>query len=432
MIYIADSHFPITRFQLFFKGGLVLDPPSCPGLTLITQRQFLRGTQFQNRQTWLNQLETLGTDLNLISLSYALGVGGLTLTRHVDEVFRFLQEAFTHPLLSQEQIEQEKRSYKAELESAFDEDGLMAWIWMGRRLYHKHPLWNRVCLTPSAIQNISVSAVQEHWQTLFTQKKWMACISGSISEEQISRSLDQLKATLPQGEEYTLNLPPLPVLNRRRLTLIDQPNRQQVHLLIAHPTLSVQHPHQSALKLAITALGGTFSSPLMQEVRVKRGLSYGAQASLHSESGLGLITLNATPEVKDLSQTLEVIFTVLQKGIEGKLSRQEIEFARNYLVNSHPFQIETSAMRASLIARCHLQGIDPESQLNLDQKYKSLSFEEVIHASKCYLSLEHLEVVALGDLKQMQTQLSQLDPLFDTIQAYHVQDDPQVILDETK
>ena len=51
MIYIADPHFPITRFQIFFKGGLLTDPSSHPGLTLITQRQYLRGTQFRDHRT---------------------------------------------------------------------------------------------------------------------------------------------------------------------------------------------------------------------------------------------------------------------------------------------------------------------------------------------------------------------------------------------
>ena len=110
MIYIADPHFPITRFQLFFKGGLLTDPSSHPGLTLITQRQYLRGTQFRDHRTWLNQLETLGTDVSLISLSYALGIGGLTLTRNIEDAFKLIQEALIHPLLNQEQIEQEKRT----------------------------------------------------------------------------------------------------------------------------------------------------------------------------------------------------------------------------------------------------------------------------------------------------------------------------------
>ena len=56
MIYIQDSRFPITRFQLFFKGGLLLDPPHRPGLTSITQHQCLRGTQSKDRHTILSML----------------------------------------------------------------------------------------------------------------------------------------------------------------------------------------------------------------------------------------------------------------------------------------------------------------------------------------------------------------------------------------
>ena len=427
MIYIQDSRFPITRFQLFFKGGLLLDPPNRPGLTLITQRQCLRGTRLKDRHTLLSKLESMGTDLNLISFSYALGIGGLTLTRHLPNVFDLIHEMLSEPLLSSEQIEQEKRRYQAELESLLDEDGLMAWLWMGRRLYRYHPFWNRLSVTASSIQKLTTDDVVEHWKKLFNQDSWMPCISGSISKEDMYDKLIYIKDAL---SKYSVDFPKIPVLSplsHRRLTLINQPNRKQVHLLIAYPTLSIQHPHRNALNMAVTALGGTFSSPLMQEIRVKRGLSYGAQASLHEDAGIGLFVMNTTPEVVDFAQTIKVMIAVLQRGVNGELTDQEIDFARQYLVNSHPFKIETSAMRASLIARSRLQGIDPHSQLTLDQAYSQLDNIDVNQAANQYLSGDAFEVVALGDLKQMQSQLSELQSTFDQIESYHVADDPLVL-----
>ena len=187
------------------------------------------------------------------------------------------------------------------------------------------------------------------------------------------------------------------------------------------------HPHRNALKLAIVALGGTFSSPLMQEVRVKRGLSYGAQASLHEDAGLGLMVMNTTPEVGHLAQTLHVMLDVFKRGSQGELTAEEIDFARQYLVNSHPFNIETPAMRASLIARSHLQGIDPQSQLHLDQTYAQISNQDVNQAAQMYLNVDAFEVIALGDLKQMQDQLKSIKSIFAQIESYHVSDDPSLL-----
>ena len=136
--------------------------------------------------------------------------------------------------------------------------------------------------------------------------------------------------SLPSLEEST----PLSPVNQTHITLVHKPNRHQAQILIAHPLPSHQDPDSWALKVAIMAMGGTFSSPLMQEIRVKRGLSYGAQALVIEEQSCSFMLMSATPQIQDAFQTLTLMHEILQQTANGELSTKDILFAQTHLINA--------------------------------------------------------------------------------------------------
>ena len=208
------------------------------------------------------------------------------------------------------------------------------------------------------------------------------------------------------------------------MTLVHKADRRQAQLLIAQPSIPPSHPDSWALRLGVAALGGTFSSPLMQEVRVKRGLSYGASASARQEGECATITLNATPEGRDAVETIEVMLQVLKSAQERGLSEEEVEHARRFICNAHPFRLETPAMRASLITRATLQGVPVEEELETPSVINKISVQQVNDALARHLTPERLELIALSDEEHLMTINRALSGRFDTTSMVNAGDPP--------
>ena len=82
----------------------------------------------------------------------------------------------------------------------------------------------------------------------------------------------------------------------------------QCAVLFGQPGLPVRDPDWEAAQVALRVLGGGgFSSRLMQEVRVKRGLSYGIGAGLDVIAGQGLVTGSVATENARVTETLNVL-----------------------------------------------------------------------------------------------------------------------------
>ena len=418
IIYTHNPMFPMTFCQLIFKGGACMDAPGLPATRLLCQRQLLHGTRKKSRAIFLEAVEGLGTQLHLLTKSYAFGLSFTALTRNLQPLFSLLEEALTQPSLNHEEIAHTQRAFSAELESKWDHDSALAWSWLWRRLTRDHPMWSWASITPAQVMSLDVEEIASHWGELHARERLLACASSDALESTLSPLFEQLSVGLPTsptlsgrgyGRTHFKHIPPLPELKTPRLTLVHKPGRQQAQVFIAHRVIHRDHPHRHALKLALCALGGTFSSPLMQEVRVKRGLSYGASATLIDEGACAFLSLNATPDLNDVAQTVAVMREVLRRASDGGLTHQEIQFARDYMINAHPFRIETPAMRAALVAQSTLLNIDPQESLHLDLVYRALEDERVREAAARYLTADLIDVLILTDVTQLGAQRAELE-----------------------
>ncbi len=425
MIYVHQPQLPITYLQLHYRhdsftrhsalghsleqgdqeGGLALSP----ALRILTQRQVLRGTKRASRERFIRDVEQLGTEIILTHRRYAHSIGAVALSRTLPTLISLFQEALTSPALDEEQLEHSKRVYIAELESRYDDDHTMAWLSLMRRLHLHHPLWGEYSVEKSHIVDISTDQVSNAWSNVFDPKMLLPCITSDLSVDHIQELLSPIYTSGLQLSSQVDTPPPLPSLQESTLTLVHKPDRQQALLFIAHPTISPHHPQWLALQVAICALGGTFSSTLMQEVRVKRGLSYGAYAGIRGEANARFVCLNATPDAKNAVETLEVMLEVYGSVARGEITDEALLFAKDYLINAHPFSIETPAMRAGLSVSSALMGVNPSKSLDMPRWLRPLTVDEIRQAAIDHLSIDRLELLVFGD------QEGPLKGLFETI-----------------
>ena len=423
MILVAQNQLPITHAQIYFTHDPDLDPTGrSVALRVLAQRQLLRGTRRLSRSQFMSEVGQLGTELMLIQRRFAHSISAVVLSRKWSALMDLITEAITEPLQCPHEFAQNKRAYQAELAARYDMDATLAWLWLSRRLFHKHP-WLRagVAITAEDIELIEIDDIKEIWPELFSPRRLLPCFTTDLTTHQVTPSIQRLSDRLDhlnltssnnqelthQGSEYQEASPhsspllcrikSLTPLSEANLTLVHKAGRKQAMVFIAQPSLSPHHPDHLTLSLAICALGGTFSSPLMQEIRVKRGLSYGAHAGVRGEGEARYITFHATPEAPDVIETVSVMHQVLSRGAQGDLSDEEISFAKDYLINAHPFNIETPAMRTALIARAQLQGLDPNEVLNIPQRLSAITPDQVREVAMTHLSTRGLEVLVLGD-----------------------------------
>jgi zinc protease len=164
----------------------------------------------------------------------------------------------------------------------------------------------------------------------------------------------------------------------------------------------------------------------MEEVRVKRGWSYGAHARIAVERAGGYYLLNAAPTSTYAPETVALLLSEFDRFVHEGLRDDEIEFARSYLVNAYPFRIETPGLRASQWVQSRLLGRPEDYVAQYVPRLKALSCDEVRDAVRRRLTPADLLVVMVCTADEVRPKMEALPGLTDLRIISHEADESAV------
>ena len=143
-----------------------------------------------------------------------------------------------------------------------------------------------------------------------------------------------------------------------RIQLVDKPDRQQTQLMFGHATLHASDSDFVPLQIAMAAFGGrAMSSTLMDEVRRKRGLAYGAYLILEERRGagaaVGWVFSGTDKTVAMLKLVLNLYVTFMEKG----LSPADVAFFQRFLIGSRAAEMDVPEQRLAARVAAEVAGL---------------------------------------------------------------------------
>jgi zinc protease len=304
---------PLVSFTIAARTGALEDPAGKEGLFRITSRLV--------RRTGAG-LSTEELDLRIDSLGGALGVDvgqssatfqGTVISRSLDAFSDLLVGVIAKPSLSDHEFGKLKRETIAELVELRDHDRELAQRWFGRKLFAGHPYGRSVSGTPASIGAIDVQDVGSLHRLVTTSSNLVFAFAGDLDETRANAIAESVRAALPVGERRVDSVPEPIQRPGRHLVIVDKPERTQTQILIGCLGTHPSDPDHLALHVGNTIFGGTFTARLMQEVRAKRGWSYGAYSNLPYDRRRRGFSLWTFPKASDAAACIKLELELLEK-----------------------------------------------------------------------------------------------------------------------
>lgn len=392
LILVPHRAFPYVHLNVYFDVRPAEAPPGLEGLTTLTHRALTRGTMARDARALAEAVAELGAELTPFTQPHAVGLGAGVLSEDLDALIALLGEILTRPAFTDAEVARAKRGMLAELEALAGDDHSLLRALLRQRLYPNHPLGLGALGSPESLARITPEIVRGFFEARYTQGRALWTASGDVDVPATRAALGPLVAALGVGAPP----PPLPPLTRtpgRRLTILSRPKRGHAQILMARPTVAAAHPDLQALEVAVEAFGGGFSSRLMQEIRVKRGWSYGAYARLTAEREAGVMMIRTGVALADLPAALALLCDEHQRFVEVGLSDEEVEHARRRLLYARIFSGETPSARAAREARARLLGRPPGAAATDGLILEGLRPSTARAAARAHLGVEDLEIL---------------------------------------
>ncbi len=313
-----------------FPGAERAVPPDQAGATALLAELLVSGAGHRSATQFAEALTALGGQISPRAGRGALTVSVQGLSRNLLPTLDLLADAVLRPTLSAEDFEREASLLKARLEARAQEPRLVAPVVLSTQLYGADDPRGRPedGFTATAAR-ITRAGLLKLAPAILHPRGAVLVLAGDFDPAALRAALEQrFGGWHPASPPPPPPPPVLAALTARRVVMVDRPGAPQTVVMAAAPLPALSDAPRAARELATTALGGSFTSRLNQNLREKHGYTYGAGARLPEASGQATLVISTSVQTEVTGAALKEIRAELDGLTRGGLGAGEAGKAR--------------------------------------------------------------------------------------------------------
>jgi len=410
LVIVEPSHdTPLIWFEVSVRGGAAADPIGVEGLHRHAALLARRGAGTRDRTMLDDTLDGLGAMIDVGTSRDAISLSGLSLARHLDAVIDLAADILAEPRFAEDEHARLLRETPQVLDEIRDDDHALATRYFDWLCAPGHPYGRTALGTETSIARIERSAAIDLWKREVVTGNLVIGLAGDVDEATAAKCAARLTARLGKGATTGTIIDASSVGEAprgRRLILVDKSDRTQAQLRIGHQSVRYGHPDTAALTVAEAIFGGLFSSRLMQEIRVKRGWSYGASCAFRRARLPHWFEISTAAGIEVSAAAVSLTLDLLADYAKNGPTDEEVEFATSYLVGAMPFHVATARQRMQLAVRDAIFDLPTGYTANLTAQLSQLTPGDVRAACARNLRPEDAVTIAVTTAENAEASLA--------------------------
>lgn len=395
VLFVAAHELPMFDLRLTFAAGSSQDGAT-PGLGMLTNAMLNEGIEGQDTTAIAAGFEGLGAafgngayrDMAVASLR------SLSAAEQREPALALFAQVVGAPTFPEDALARVKNQVLAGLEMQKQNPGKLASIALFHQLYGQHPYAQPSDGTLQSIPALARAQLAAFHARAYAAGNAVIALVGDLSRAEAEAIAAQVSAALPKGPALTP--PPAPQAPAATTQHVEYPS-QQTHLLLAQLGIDRRDPDYAALYVGNQILGGGgFGTRLMEEVREKRGLTYGIYSGFTPMQVAGPFMINVQTRAELSQATLELVRQLVRDFIAQGPTADELAKAKRELAGSFPLSTASNADIVGQLAAIGFYDL-PTTQLeDFMNQVQQLSVEQVRAAMARHLNADAFVVVTSG------------------------------------
>jgi len=392
--FVEEPSIPIVSLQISFRGGASLDPVGKEGVTNLMMSLLEEGAgpltdrEFAKRQDELASRYYYGARRDSVS------VDAEVLTENLDEAIELLRLAIHEPRFDQEPLDRTRAQILASLEGSTTDPNDIASTRFREISFPDHPYSSRRSGTPEAVTDLTRDDIIAAHQAALVRSRVFVAAVGDISQDKVGEIVDRLLDGLPEDGP---DLPDLVDMTAPGGTTIIEMDVPQSVAIFGHSGIMRDDPDFLPAFVVTEILGGSgIESRLRNEVREKRGLTYGISAYLAPSNRSGQILGNFSSTNGNMAEALDIVRTEWARMASDGISAEELDAAKLYLTGAYPLRFDSNVRIARGLVGLQIAGLPPEYVETRNDLIMALTLEEVNRVARRIFDPEALHFVVVG------------------------------------
>jgi zinc protease len=401
VVVVGREGMPLVSARLQVLNGCEIDPPDLAGLGKLTASLLTEGTESRTAPQIAEAVDALGASLSSDArwdLSFA-SVNGLS--SKFEPALEILADVVRHPAFKQEEIDRIRKQTLDDLSIDLSEPRTIARYVASRVVFGTAAYGHVMQGTPESLPKIRREDLLAVHAKYYRPDNAVLIIGGNIGAEQAFAAAERFFGDWKKPSE------PLPAREAQslpkgggRVIVIDKSDAGQAAVYIARPGLRRTDPDAYPGMVANAVLGGGYSSRLNLEVRVKRGLSYGANSVVELRRDVGPFVAVAQTKNESGAEVAGLMLGEIEKLAKEAVPADELTPRKASLTGNYARDLETIDGLVAEVGRLALYGLGFDEINKYVGSIEAVKAEEIQKLFAERLTAAGANVVVVGNAKQ--------------------------------
>ena len=416
VIVAPNRALPLISADFRIASGGSSDPANRAGLASMTGDLLTRGTTTRSAVEIASQIESLGASIGSGAGVDSSAVSLQTRSDRVQEAFTVFADVARNPAFADEELDRAKAQALDNLQVALSQPGSIGGFAMTRAIYGTAPYG--AIASPTSIGAITHDDMANFHRTYWRPDNAVLVITGDVSAEEGFALAERYfgdwarpSAPLPARPDATAYAAP------SRTIVVDLPDTGQAAVSMGLRGVARTDADYFPLLVANNVLGGGYSARLNTEIRIRRGLSYGANSGMSARAAPGPIIASAQTRNDAAVQVYELMRAEITRIGAERVPEAELTARKAVLIGGFGRQIETTAGLAGQISTLALYGLPPERLGTYVADVTAVTPAQAQTAAQRYFDVNRADVVVVGDAQHFYDGLRRLRPNAERIPA---------------
>jgi predicted Zn-dependent peptidase len=410
LVLLEDHRQPALWLRLAVPGGSIRDPQDRVGVAQMTAALLDKGAGDRTAPQIAELVDGIGASLEASAGDDFLSISASGLSGYTDTLFQLLADVTLRPKFPADELERARTRVLNELQFSLSQPATMANAAMDRLVYGAYPYGNLSTGTPKTLAAITQQDLVKFHDTYFAPNAATLFLVGDITPAQ---ALAQAQAAFGGWARKEVPAPPTAPTRpaaavKPQITIIDRPGAAQTEVRIGALTTGYNDPNRIVGSVATAVLGlGQFEGRLTKEIRVKRGLTYGAASFFQRHQEAGEFEISTFTKNASTGEVVKIALDEANKMTGDDTPPDELADRKTFLTGSFAVSVATPNGVLARLVPAVLYGNGPADLTTYTDKVTAVTPSQIREVMST-LNLTAPQIVLVGDAKAISDQVKPL------------------------
>ena len=401
VLYSKSENIPMIDIKITFDAGSNRDG-NLKGLSMLTHNLLDEGTTKLSAEEIASSFESTGAVFNtsVNKDKSSISLRSLADKKYLGPSLKTFLNILSDSTFPQKELSLQKdRTVSTIIEDESDPSDISMNLFF-KEIYKNYAYGYPSIGEKSIIKNISRKDIINFYKNNLNQKTAKIAIVSSLSKKDVEALSEKISKSLERKDilvdKNTIQLKK----DNKEKYIYKKFNSEQAHIYIGGLAIKRGAKNHLPLYVGNYIFGGSgFSARLMQELRVKRGYTYGVYSYIYPMKNIGPFVIGIETKSEQAQISVELIHNMLQEFIENGPTNEEIKHAKEAIINGFPLRVDSNSDILNYLSMINYYDLPMDYLAKFTENISKITKKDIISAFKEEIDYKNLTTLVVGNEK---------------------------------